>query len=237
MRTGDALLAPAVTRRLVERFGRRDDAGPPAPHRDLPELTVRELEVLWLPATGLSNVELAERLTLSPATVKTHVTRILAKPGLRAPGSGPRAQGPGLRAPGSGPRAQGPGLRAPGSGLRAQGPGLRAQGTSARRRARPRDRAGLPRRDVTAQGVRTPVPAPRQEHRDHRIGPMRCHHPDGRRARRNGGLVVRVRERHPGVHRPRSAGGVTLAVPYRMECFQGPIRPNGRVSRGGASGR
>ncbi|GLX99442.1 response regulator transcription factor [Herbidospora sp. NBRC 101105] len=83
VRTGDALLAPAITRRLVERFARRDDAGHPAPHRDLAELTARELEVLRLLATGLSNVELAERLTLSPATVKTHVARILAKLGLR----------------------------------------------------------------------------------------------------------------------------------------------------------
>jgi DNA-binding NarL/FixJ family response regulator len=83
VRTGDALLAPTITRRLVERFARRDDAGPPAPHRDLSELTPRELEVLRLLATGLSNVELAERLTLSPATVKTHVARILAKLGLR----------------------------------------------------------------------------------------------------------------------------------------------------------
>ncbi|UBU08321.1 response regulator [Nonomuraea gerenzanensis] len=83
VRTGDALLAPTITRRLVERFARRDDAGPPAPHRDLSELTARELEVLRLLATGLSNIELAERLTLSPATVKTHVARILAKLGLR----------------------------------------------------------------------------------------------------------------------------------------------------------
>ncbi|GAA2214274.1 hypothetical protein GCM10009850_097390 [Nonomuraea monospora] len=83
VRTGDALLAPAITRRLVERFASRDDSGPPVPHRDLSELTARELEVLRLLATGLSNVELAERLTLSPATVKTHVARILAKLGLR----------------------------------------------------------------------------------------------------------------------------------------------------------
>jgi DNA-binding NarL/FixJ family response regulator len=83
VRAGDALLAPTITRRLVERFARRDDARPPAPHRDLSELTARELEVLRLLATGLSNIELAERLTLSPATVKTHVARILAKLGLR----------------------------------------------------------------------------------------------------------------------------------------------------------
>jgi DNA-binding NarL/FixJ family response regulator len=52
-------------------------------HRDLSELTPRELEVLRLLATGLSNAELAERLTLSATTVKTHVARILAKLGLR----------------------------------------------------------------------------------------------------------------------------------------------------------
>ncbi|MBE1559835.1 response regulator [Nonomuraea africana] len=79
VRTGDALLAPAITRRLVERFTRRD--GPV--HRDLSDLTSRELEVLRLMATGLSNAELADRLVLSPATVKTHVAHILAKLDLR----------------------------------------------------------------------------------------------------------------------------------------------------------
>ncbi|MGN9844000.1 response regulator [Nonomuraea sp. H19] len=82
VRSGDALLAPTITRRLVERFARRDDAKA-ALHRDLSELTPRELEVLRLLATGLSNAELAERLTLSPTTVKTHVARILSKLGLR----------------------------------------------------------------------------------------------------------------------------------------------------------
>jgi RNA polymerase sigma factor (sigma-70 family) len=82
VRSGDALLAPSITRRLVERFARRDDARA-ALHRDLSELTPRELEVLRLLATGLSNAELAERLTLSPTTVKTHVARILSKLGLR----------------------------------------------------------------------------------------------------------------------------------------------------------
>ncbi|MFF0307159.1 response regulator [Streptosporangium sp. NPDC004379] len=82
VRAGDALLAPAITRRLVERFARRDEAGT-AVHRDLSELTPRELEVLRLLATGLSNAELADRLSLSPATVKTHVARILSKLGLR----------------------------------------------------------------------------------------------------------------------------------------------------------
>jgi DNA-binding NarL/FixJ family response regulator len=82
VRAGDALLAPAITRRLVERFARRDEAGP-AVHGDLSELTPRELEVLRLLATGLSNAELADRLVLSPTTVKTHVARILSKLGLR----------------------------------------------------------------------------------------------------------------------------------------------------------
>ncbi|MGQ4491054.1 response regulator transcription factor [Streptomyces sp. 372A] len=82
VRTGDALLAPAITRRLVQRFTRRggDTA---APHRDLAALTPRELEVLGLLARGLSNAELAARLHLAETTVKTHVARVLAKLGLR----------------------------------------------------------------------------------------------------------------------------------------------------------
>ncbi|WP_433257620.1 response regulator [Streptosporangium sp. CA-135522] len=82
VRSGDALLAPTITRRLIERFAHRDDAKAGL-HRDLSELTPRELEVLRLLATGLSNAELADRLTLSPTTVKTHVARILSKLGLR----------------------------------------------------------------------------------------------------------------------------------------------------------
>ncbi|MEU9241744.1 response regulator transcription factor [Streptomyces sp. NPDC048385] len=82
VRTGDALLAPAITRRLVERFARRDSATAMV-HRDLAALTPRELEVMSLLARGLSNSELADRLRLSEATVKTHVSRILAKLGLR----------------------------------------------------------------------------------------------------------------------------------------------------------
>ncbi|MFI6792854.1 response regulator [Nonomuraea sp. NPDC050383] len=82
VRAGDALLAPTITRRLVERFARRDQAKA-AVHRDLSELTPRELEVLRLLATGLSNAELADRLSLSPTTVKTHVARILSKVGVR----------------------------------------------------------------------------------------------------------------------------------------------------------
>ncbi|WP_283138827.1 response regulator [Rhizohabitans arisaemae] len=82
VRTGDALLAPTITRRLIERFAPRDEVKADL-HRDLSELTPRELEVLRLLATGLSNAELADRLTLSAATVKTHIARILSKLGLR----------------------------------------------------------------------------------------------------------------------------------------------------------
>ncbi|MEU1178980.1 response regulator transcription factor [Streptomyces sp. NPDC005820] len=82
VRAGDALLAPAITRRLVERFA-RTGAETAALHRDLAALTPRELDVLRLLARGLSNAELAERLHLSEATVKTHVSRVLTKLGLR----------------------------------------------------------------------------------------------------------------------------------------------------------
>jgi len=82
VRSGDALLAPAITRRLVERFAGRS-AETATIHRDLSTLTPRELEVLRLLARGLSNAELAADLHLSEATVKTHVARILAKLGLR----------------------------------------------------------------------------------------------------------------------------------------------------------
>jgi RNA polymerase sigma factor (sigma-70 family) len=82
VRSGDALLAPAITRRLVERFATRDERVSTL-HRDLSALTPRELEVLELLAGGLSNAELAARLQLSEATVKTHVARILAKLRLR----------------------------------------------------------------------------------------------------------------------------------------------------------
>jgi DNA-binding NarL/FixJ family response regulator len=77
VRRGDALLAPSITRRLVERFAPRSAGA------DLSVLTPRELEVLGLIARGLSNAELAAALTLSEATVKTHVARILGKLGLR----------------------------------------------------------------------------------------------------------------------------------------------------------
>jgi DNA-binding NarL/FixJ family response regulator len=86
VRSGDALLAPSITRRLIERFAPRD-AGPgpggSVLHADLSDLTPREVDVLRLMARGLSNAELAAELTLSQATVKTHVARILAKLQLR----------------------------------------------------------------------------------------------------------------------------------------------------------
>ncbi|MEU7865903.1 response regulator transcription factor [Dactylosporangium sp. NPDC049140] len=79
--TGDALLAPSITRRLVERYAA--GAAPSPLHRDLAPLTPRELEVLTLMGQGLSNAELAAALTLSEATVKTHVARIFTKLELR----------------------------------------------------------------------------------------------------------------------------------------------------------
>ncbi|MFD4597086.1 response regulator [Streptomyces sp. NPDC058464] len=79
---GDALFAPSVTRRLVEAFAHRHgpglgpDAGPPP---DLDVLTSREVEVLKLTARGLSNLEIADRLYISEATVKTHLNRTMTK--------------------------------------------------------------------------------------------------------------------------------------------------------------
>jgi DNA-binding NarL/FixJ family response regulator len=80
---GDALLAPAVTRRLIAEFAtlhRRPDAPPAAA---IAALTPRETQVLRLVAEGLSNPEIASRLTVTEETVKTHVSRILTKLGLR----------------------------------------------------------------------------------------------------------------------------------------------------------
>jgi DNA-binding NarL/FixJ family response regulator len=78
---GDSLLAPAITRRLIEQFARRP---PPSARPDtVAELTTRELEVLRLLARGLSNAEIAHELIIGDATVKTHVARLLQKLGLR----------------------------------------------------------------------------------------------------------------------------------------------------------
>ena len=77
---GDALIAPGITKRLIEQFAR---SAPPTSPPALDELTPREAEVLILIAGGLSNSEIAEELVLSHATVKTHVKRILFKLGLR----------------------------------------------------------------------------------------------------------------------------------------------------------
>ncbi len=78
---GDALLAPSVTRRVIEEYSRR-----PARPRDassIERLTEREVEVLRLLATGMSNAELAAHLYLGEGTIKTHVSHVLAKLGLR----------------------------------------------------------------------------------------------------------------------------------------------------------
>ncbi|MEU1275998.1 response regulator transcription factor [Streptomyces sp. NPDC005799] len=82
-RTGDALLAPTITRRLIERFVAHDTTHTATLHRDLSALTPREVEVLRALGNGLSNTELATHFRLSEATVKTHVTRILSKLTLR----------------------------------------------------------------------------------------------------------------------------------------------------------
>jgi DNA-binding NarL/FixJ family response regulator len=79
---GESVVAPSITRRLIEHYA-DTRPGALARPRALAELTPRELEVLELIATGLSNAELAERLVVSEKTVKTHVGRILMKLGLR----------------------------------------------------------------------------------------------------------------------------------------------------------
>jgi DNA-binding NarL/FixJ family response regulator len=78
---GDALLSPSVTRRLIAEFAAR--AQVPASTRMLDELTDREREVMKLAAAGLSNGEIADQLTISPATAKTHISRAMQKLGAR----------------------------------------------------------------------------------------------------------------------------------------------------------
>ncbi len=78
MTAGDALLAPSITRRLIDEFVGQRRA---VPGLDL--LTPRELDVLRLMARGLSNAEIAEQLNVGEATVKTHVARVLMKLGIR----------------------------------------------------------------------------------------------------------------------------------------------------------
>lgn len=77
---GDALLSPAVTRRVIERFGSRQE---PDPRSALPELTDRESDVLRLMARGLSNAEIGTELIVGEATVKTHVSNVLLKLAVR----------------------------------------------------------------------------------------------------------------------------------------------------------
>jgi DNA-binding NarL/FixJ family response regulator len=79
---GDALLAPGITRRLIAEFAQRPTATP-QPMPPLQELTPRETQVLQHVAEGLSNSEIADRLVVTEETVKTHVSRILHKLGLR----------------------------------------------------------------------------------------------------------------------------------------------------------
>ena len=80
---GEAVVAPRVTRRLLDRFARQLPAATAAPATPLPSLTEREHQVLLLVARGLSNAEIAAELVLSETTVKTHVSNVLMKLGLR----------------------------------------------------------------------------------------------------------------------------------------------------------
>jgi DNA-binding NarL/FixJ family response regulator len=80
---GDALLSPAVTRRVIEQFSDDPTSDAPAPRAELPGLTERETDVLTLIARGRSNAEIAAELFVGEATVKTHVSNLLAKLGVR----------------------------------------------------------------------------------------------------------------------------------------------------------
>ena len=80
---GDALLAPSVTRRVIEEFVKRPLSSGPATPSEVAQLTARELEVFKLLARGLSNAEIAKELFVSDTTVKTHVAHILMKLGVR----------------------------------------------------------------------------------------------------------------------------------------------------------
>ena len=80
---GDALLAPSITRRVIEEFVRRPPASARTPPPELAELTAREREILRLIARGLSNAEIAKEAFVSDTTVKTHVAHILMKLRLR----------------------------------------------------------------------------------------------------------------------------------------------------------
>jgi DNA-binding NarL/FixJ family response regulator len=79
---GDALLSPAVTRRLIDEFA-RIPAASPRPADELSTLTAREREVLTLVARGLTNAEVSDRLNVSPTTVKTHIGHLLTKLDMR----------------------------------------------------------------------------------------------------------------------------------------------------------
>ncbi|MER6613525.1 response regulator transcription factor [Streptomyces xantholiticus] len=80
---GEALLAPTVTRRLITEFSKLSETPRPATMTQVADLTERETEVLVLIAQGLSNAEIASRLVVAESTIKTHVSRVLVKLGLR----------------------------------------------------------------------------------------------------------------------------------------------------------
>ena len=80
---GESLLAPGVTKRVIDAFIRHGGPAAPSPAPNLARLTPRELEVLGLLARGLSNLDIAEKLFVSEATIKTHVSNVLSKLGLR----------------------------------------------------------------------------------------------------------------------------------------------------------